>query len=141
MSYVFDDGGRAAAGYKGTTGDCGTRALAIATGKPYQEVYDLVNEFCAKERAHKRRKPSNARTGLHAFTMHKIAASLGGTWTATMTIGSGTTVHVKATELPKVGCFVLRLSKHYAAYIDGELRDNHDSSRDGTRAVYGFWEF
>ena len=38
MEYIHDDGGRVAAGYKGKTGDCVTRAIAIATGKPYQEV-------------------------------------------------------------------------------------------------------
>ena len=31
-TYAFDDGGRAPAGYKGTTGDCVCRAIAIATG-------------------------------------------------------------------------------------------------------------
>lgn len=38
-----DDGGRAAAGFKGDTGDCVTRAISIATGRPYREVYDMVN--------------------------------------------------------------------------------------------------
>ena len=33
MDFVFHDGGRAAAGYKGMTGDCVTRSIAIATGK------------------------------------------------------------------------------------------------------------
>ena len=36
----IDDGGRAAAGYKGETNDCACRAIAIATGMPYQKVYD-----------------------------------------------------------------------------------------------------
>lgn len=40
--YKYDDGGRATAGYKGKTGDCGVRAVAIATGKPYKEVYDAL---------------------------------------------------------------------------------------------------
>lgn len=40
MGFVYDDGGRGAAGFKGAAGDCVTRALAIATGKPYLEVYD-----------------------------------------------------------------------------------------------------
>jgi hypothetical protein len=42
MKYVYDDGGRLAAGFKGKTGDCVTRAIAIATEKPYQEVYDAL---------------------------------------------------------------------------------------------------
>lgn len=36
------DGGRAEAGYKGVTGDCMIRALAIATERPYKEVYKDV---------------------------------------------------------------------------------------------------
>ena len=39
-NFKYNDGGRELAGYKGKTGDCVTRAIAIATGKPYQEVYD-----------------------------------------------------------------------------------------------------
>ena len=30
LPWVYDDGGRAAAGFKGEAGDCGTRAVAIA---------------------------------------------------------------------------------------------------------------
>ena len=39
MTWTFDDGGRAAAGYKGNAGDCVVRAIAIASGGPYSEVY------------------------------------------------------------------------------------------------------
>ena len=39
-NYKYNDGGRADAGYKGKAGDCVVRAIAIATGLPYQEVYD-----------------------------------------------------------------------------------------------------
>jgi len=56
-----------------------------------------------------------------------------------MQIGSGCTVHVKKDELPE-GRLILRLSKHYAAFIDGELHDSFDSSRNGTRCVYGYWK-
>ena len=31
------------AGYRGKTGDCVVRSIAIATGLPYQQIYDLVN--------------------------------------------------------------------------------------------------
>jgi hypothetical protein len=44
MRFQYDDGGRAAAGYKGKAGDCTCRAISIATGLPYQHVYDLLNE-------------------------------------------------------------------------------------------------
>ncbi len=37
--WQFDDGGRSEAGFHGKTGDCLCRAIAIATGKEYAEVY------------------------------------------------------------------------------------------------------
>ena len=37
--FIRDDGGRAAAGFKGSAGDCVARSIAIAAGLPYAEVY------------------------------------------------------------------------------------------------------
>lgn len=140
IRYEYDDGGRAAAGYRGETGDCAARAVAIASGLPYQEIYDRINALAKRERTGKRKRTvSNARTGVHRVTMHRLMAELGATWTPTMTIGSGTTVHVRADELPATGRLVLNLSRHFAAVVDGVLRDNHDCSRGGTRCVYGYW--
>jgi len=34
---------------------------------------------------------------------------------------------------------VVACSKHYTAVIDGVIHDTHDPSRDGTRAVYGYY--
>ena len=42
MQFQYNDGGRAKAGFKGTTGDCVCRAIAIATERPYREIYDLM---------------------------------------------------------------------------------------------------
>lgn len=143
VTLVIDDGGRAAAGYLGKTGDCGCRAVAIASGRPYQEIYDLLVAYGKTERESKRKRgKSHPRTGFHSATMRRVLErEFGAVWTPTMTIGSGTTVHVRADELPATGNHILRLSKHYAAYVDGVLRDTHDCSRDGSRAVYGFWTF
>lgn len=140
MKFIKNDGGRAAAGFKGKTGDCATRAIAIATGRSYQEVYDAINALGATERTGKRKRGrSNARTGVYKNAVHKYMATLGWKWTPTMQIGSGCKVHVRADELP-AGRLVLNLSKHYAAVIDGVLHDSHDSSRDGSRCVYGYWQ-
>ena len=69
MSYVYNDGGRERAGYKGKAGDCGVRALAIALQLPYKEVYDKVNEFCAQEKPSKRRRgKSSARSVAYTLT-------------------------------------------------------------------------
>ena len=138
IEYIYDDGGRADAGFKGETGDCGTRAVAIVTGIPYGEIYDKINELAKSERPRKSKR-SNARTGVHRKTIAKLLEAFDFEWIPTMEIGSGCRVHVRADELPTEGSLVLRLSGHYAAVIDGVLRDNHDSSRNGTRCVYGYW--
>lgn len=138
--FHYNDGGRKAAGYRGTTGDCACRAIAIATEIPYQEVYDLIIEEGKRDRLTKRRQSrSHPRTGVYTATMRRLMErELGLIWTPTMGIGSGCTTHLRPDELPE-GRLILRVSKHYAAFIDGILHDTHDCSRGGTRCVYGYW--
>lgn len=143
MSFVVDDGGRAAAGYKGTTGDCVVRAIAIATGLPYQEVYDRINSHAETERPGARKgrsrgKRSSARDGVWRVTYDKLLKELGWKWVPTMSVGSGCKVHLRADELPK-GKLVVKCSKHLVAVIDGVIHDLYDPSREGTRCVYGYW--
>jgi hypothetical protein len=137
IEWRYDDGGRSAAGFRGDTGDCVTRAAAIVTGRPYREIYDLVNELGANERR-RTVKRSRARTGVQNDTTRKLMAALGLEWTPTMAIGQGCTVHLRADELPS-GAIVVKLSRHVAAVLDGVLHDTYDGSRDGTRCVYGYW--
>lgn len=139
MDWIFDDGGRAEAGYKGKTGDCVCRAFAIAAERPYQEVYDLINEFAKQERTGKRKKSvSNARTGVFRQTTRKVAKHYGFKWVPLMQIGSGCTVHLDGKELPK-GRIVCKVTHHCVAVIDGVIHDTHDCSRDGNRCVYGYY--
>jgi hypothetical protein len=138
--FQFDDGGRRAAGYRGKAGDCVVRAIAIATGRPYQQVYDLVNSAAMNERTGKRKRgKSNARTGVYKTSIKRVMKSLGWVWTPTMQIGSGCTVHLRGDELP-AGRLVVSVSKHLTAVIDGVIHDTHDCSRRGTRCVYGYWQ-
>lgn len=139
VEYVYNDGGREAAGYKGHAGDCACRAIAIAAELPYQQVYDLINEVAKSERTGKRKKGvSNARTGVYRSTFDKVMEKLGWKWQPTMQIGKGCSVHVRADELP-AGRLILSLSKHYSVMIDGVVHDTHDPSREGTRCVYGYF--
>lgn len=157
MPFTANDGGRAAAGYKGHAGDCVTRAIAIASGKPYQEVYDRLAAGNAAQRKGKERK-SKSRTGrktaLHGiFTKRQwfkaYMAELGFKWVPTMTIGSGCAVHLAEGELP-MGKIIARVTRHYTAVIDGVIHDTYDPQRttietvDGIerryeRCVYGYW--
>lgn len=134
MNFVFNDGGRAAAGFKGSTRDCVTRAIAIATGKPYAEIYAEINRF-AGERGDGR---SSARTGVWRKTYGAYLEGLGWRWVACMSIGSGCQVHLRADELPG-GTIIARLSRHVCCVIDGVIHDAFDPSRGGTRCVYGYY--
>lgn len=140
MEHIYNDGGRSAAGFKGSTGDCVTRAIAIAAGLPYQDVYDRIQREQRTERANKRGKRSNARTGV--FTgrawFKRYMALLGFEWVSCMAIGTGCTVHLIADELP-AGRIIVSLSRHYAAIIDGVLHDTYDSSARGTFLYSANW--
>jgi hypothetical protein len=137
MQYVYDDGGRRAAGYKGEADDCVCRAIAIATGKPYQEVYDALNVMGKEERLSRGRK-SSARTGVFKPIIRQYMLAQGWHWTPTMKVGQGCKVHLTEDELP-MGNLVVSLSRHMVAVIDRVIHDNHDPSRFGNRCVYGFF--
>ena len=139
MKFLYDDGGRHAAGYRGSAGDCTTRAIAIATGKPYQEVYDALNALIRSKRQTRRMRRGSARTGTPHGIDREYLQALGWTWTPTMKIGSGCKVHLKADELPG-GRLIVSVSRHLVAVIDGVIHDTHDPSRDGTRCVYGYYQ-
>jgi len=139
MEFIFHDGGRAAAGYKGKTGDCVTRSIAIATERTYREVYDSLNRFAQAERISKRkRRRSSSRTGVFRQTYQAYLESLGWRWTSTMSIGSGCKIHLRPSGLPG-GPLIVKVSRHLTAVIDGVLYDTHDCSRGGTRCVYGYF--
>jgi hypothetical protein len=139
MRWKYDDGGRAAAGFKGAAGDCVCRAIAIATERSYKEVYDLLNEFAGTERKGKRRRgKSSARSGVYKTTIQRVMARLGWHWTPTMKIGSGCTTHLRDGELPP-GRLIVSVSRHLVAVIDGVAHDTYDPTRDGGRCVYGYF--
>jgi hypothetical protein len=138
MQFIYSDGGRKQAGFKGATGDCVTRAIAIAASRPYQEVYDGLNTYKASMRQTKRVRGSSARTGVNKRIYGAYLKTRGWQWVPTMGIGSGCKVHLREGELP-MGRLIVRLSGHLAAVIDGVLFDTMDCSRNGTRCVYGYY--
>lgn len=138
-TWQYSDGGRRAAGYTTEApGDCVTRAIAIATGLDYQLVYDRINEHAQHERPRHGRRRSAARLGVFKATWERLLKELGWMWVPTMAIGSGCRVHLRADELPP-GRLIVQVSRHVVAVIDGVVHDDHDSTRDGTRCVYGYY--
>ena len=141
MKFVYDDGGRLKAGFKGKTGDCVVRAIAITSNKSYQEVYDDLFSIGKK----------TPREGVERKTYEPYIKSLGFKWVPCMKIGTGCKVHLLDEELP-VGILIARVSKHLTAIINRVIHDTHDPQRvthwydnegkvknTSYRCVYGYY--
>lgn len=134
MQWVYDDAGH---GHHGR--NCVARAIAIATGLPYDDIAARINASGRSERRGKRKtERSLASKGVYTFTERRVLAALGWRWVPTMTIGSGCKVHLRDGELPP-GRLIVSVSRHTTAVIDGVIHDTHDPSRGGTRCVYGYY--
>jgi hypothetical protein len=153
MKHTYNDGGRATAGYQGKCGDCVVRAIAIATEQPYEQVYQALADVNASTGG--RSKTAGIKTARRGIIVRGVAfkrymAALGWTFTATMGIGTGCTVHLADGELP-MGRLVVSVSKHYTTVLDGVIHDTHDPQRAtlisepgkpdriAQRCVYGYW--
>jgi hypothetical protein len=136
--YVYDDGGRAAAGFRGNTGDCVTRAIAIATARPYAEIYEELDEIICELEGRLSSGRSRARTGVFRKTYGEYLRRLGWRWVPCVFIGSGCKVHLRRNELPS-GRIIVRLSRHISCVVDGVIHDTFNPSRAGTRCVYGYY--
>jgi hypothetical protein len=159
--FIYDDGGRAAAGYKGEAGDCVCRAIAIALEKPYQEIYEELIAYRIGLRQTKRVKGSHPRTGVNRTIYGRYLTEQGWRWHPTMKIGTGCMVHLRKEELPP-GRLIVRVSGHVCAMIDGVIHDTFDPRRGSliyykqsctdsrhaeidrivpeTRCVYGYYQ-
>ncbi|WP_243391979.1 hypothetical protein [Polynucleobacter meluiroseus] len=122
------------------------RSIAIATGLPYRQVYEdlqQANAAYAERRNDKlaRRlnaKGSSPRNGNHRNVFHDYILSHGFDWVPTMQIGAGCQVHLRANELPE-GTLIVKVSKHLTTIVNGVILDTHDPSRGGSRCVYGYY--
>ena len=125
--FVFDDGGRVAAGFKGKTGDCGVRAMAIALELPYADVY---RELAQANKDSGRKK--SVRRGMMKEVYSKVLSKHGWEWCSAPKFDGR---KARYSDLPNGRCIV-SMAKHFAAVIDGELHDSWDSR---SKMVYGYW--
>jgi hypothetical protein len=109
-AFVYDDGGRAAAGMGPTHGGCVARATAIATGRPYVEVHAALSAI--KKRMEPRSR-KGADSGVPMPAIHQYFKSIGWKWKPT------TGVRLRPEELPSGRLVVARVA-HVIAVIDGD---------------------
>jgi len=143
-NFSYNDGGRSDAGYKGDTGDCVTRAIAIASGVPYPEVREELMTRTKSFRETSRTKRAKRLTGNSVFNgalkdvYEPYLEELGFQWTPTCKFGSQDRVHLRKGELPD-GVIICKVSRHLCTVIDGVIQDVYDPSRKGDRMVYGYY--
>lgn len=142
LPFQFDDGGRAKAAFQSLARDCVTRSIAIATGLPYQRVYQDIASGNAAQKATSK-TPKRSLSADHGVNTRRkwfkeYMSSLGFEWVPAMHVGNPKRAYLCEEDLP-TGRLVVALSKHYTAVINGVIRDTFNCCPDGSRCVFGFW--
>lgn len=140
--FILNDGGRSKHfPKKAKRGDCVVRAIAIATGKPYDRVWKDIQAECEESPRTDGGKPHGADLGVPKEIYRPYLEALGWVWIPTMSRGTGTYVHVDPNELPVFAApLILRTSRHLTVMdAQGNVQDSHNCDRGGTRAVYGVY--
>ena len=159
MKFNYNDGGRSNYFKATSVGDCVTRAISIATGRDYKEVYDRLKEMAKREsvKHHRGHKQSSVRDGVFRETWKRYLKEIGWVHHSTCEFGSMEN-KVKFTQdaiddgqLPSKGNVIIQLSKHLTCLVDGVINDTYDCSVKDSydmfgnshindqRCVYGYW--
>jgi len=126
MKYIQTDGGRANAGYKGSTGDCVIRAIAVATSKDYKDVYNDIFEsqkLYAETHNNKTSRGINKygaspRRGVFKPVFRKYLEDMGWKYVS----GNRT---LDCDDF-KNGTFICSVRKHMTVVKEGTLYDSYD---------------
>jgi hypothetical protein len=139
--WQYDDGGRAAAGYK-TPANCTVRAISIATGLSHDETVAQLRTWARNERPSVKCHRSSSRHGFRRTTYHPLLSALGAKWIAGP---------LRLDDLPPRGRYVVSVRKHMTAIVDGVIRDAFDPREfavrrngrwriESKRTVYGYYK-
>lgn len=128
--FRLSDGGRADSRRPKQVNDCTVRALAHVSGRPYDECYDTLAAAGRK---------SGRGFGFRNWATEAEFHGLRFAWRSFPAVKGSPRVNPVTFALrhPK-GRFVLRLSKHVMACVDGVLLDSFQVRAD--RCVYGALE-
>lgn len=125
--WVFNDGGRSAAGFKGQTRDCVTRAIAIAMKQRYILVYNDISIL----RLTPIRRECTARKGIHVEEpwFQKYMTDRG--WSFVKVDG----VNLEDFIFP-AGTVIAHVPRHYTVVIDNIINDTYDPR---PAPLKGYW--
>ncbi len=129
--WIWHDGGRAGAGFVGSTGDRVVRAITIATGKDYREVYDAIYSASGE----------SPRQGASTLHCEKFLVDLG---FECVKCASPTKLRFME-DLP--GDVVLlflpdgnsRKRGHLSTMVDGTIYDTWDAQFENDIAIDRYW--
>lgn len=140
LDFNHNDGGRAKY-FKGSTGDCVTRAIAIATNIDYKIVYDdlfLANKEYISKRNNKisralrnRHNGLSPRSGIFKDIYTKYLTDLG--WKYVSLIKFGSKERTKLDQLTHFDNIIITINKHLMCMQKGVLQDISDFR-------FSYWE-
>jgi hypothetical protein len=135
MTWTYNDGGRASSGFKGNaSGDCVTRAIAIATNRPYKQVYEALKAMAKMTDPQVTRgycQRWSPKTGIPHTVWKPILRALN--W-------EPVTVRERFSDITFPSRAILQLPRHLAAVIDGQVEDTFDCTCQGTIWVTEYWQ-
>ena len=125
-NYFKNDGGRSKY-YKGKTGDCVVRAIAIALELDYKLVYDELADLNKSFEGIK-----SARNGTHKKVYDAYLKKHGWKWHSAPKFDGRKARHY---DMPSGRC-IGRMAKHLVAIVDKQVYDTWDSTH---KMVYGYY--
>lgn len=136
LPYEYDDGGRSKYFRASNVGDCVCRAIAIASGRDYKEIYNLLY----------RAMGDSPRGGVmtSGVRFKRFMREQGFIWVSLCQVGSSQSAHFYKGEIPSVGRLVCSAHRHEVAVVNGVVRDTWDSRYNSwgePRRIYGYWKY
>ena len=126
MRFIYNDGGRSKAGYKGNAHDCVVRAFAIAMGVDYKTMY---NEIARRNKLVTGKK--SARNGVAHAVSREYLREHGWVWCKAPQFSGR---KARCCDLPD-GMLIAKQANHLVAVADGVPHDTFESS---SKMVYGY---
>ncbi|MEM7477917.1 MAG: DUF2786 domain-containing protein [Planctomycetota bacterium] len=128
MELIWNDGGRATCGFVGSTGDCVTRSIAIATGRVYRDIYDVLGEKSMK----------TPRNGVAIEFPTEFLQELGWQYQ------DGGLIPFISDSLPKgiVICHIMKPNEkahHFCTVVDHVVYDTWNPAEDDCYVLRSFW--
>jgi len=129
MELNWNDGGRFSSGYVGLTGDCVVRAIAIATGISYRDVYSEIGS--ASEKSPRNGVPTFVASDYLAARQWRFADGQRARFTSDWLPLGIVIVHLASVKSRRNG--------HFCTVIDHVVQDTWNPSDDDEFIVAGFW--